>query len=105
MRIILHTFLVYRAIFQGRPGFLPLRRGGGLGQEVTWIFSIPGWGSRFVSSLVYILKMNFHITDLFHLFHHIEMYFVFVMQSNFDAINAGIFYAYFLRIYLNELIN
>ena len=49
--------------------------------------------------------MNFHITDLFHLFHHIEMYFVFVMQSNFDAINAGIFYAYFLFAYLFELID
>ena len=50
--------------------------------------------------------MNFHITDLSNLFHHIKMYFVFIMQSNFDdSLNAGIFYAYFLFAYLFELID
>ena len=70
------------------------------GRNLDWDFFKKKMLSR-----IYILKMNFHITDLFNLFHHIKMYFVFIMQSNFDSLNVGIFYAYFLFAYLFELID
>ena len=44
------------------------------GRNLDWDFFKKKMLSR-----IYILKMNFHITDLFHLFDQIKMYFVFIM--------------------------
>ena len=61
----------------------------------TWTLSLADMSLR-----IYNLIISFHITDLFICFIISKyMYFLSLMQNNFDAINSDIFYAYFLFAY------